>query len=469
MTQAAVAPEELDTATPSACIAADVVGSSALAALASVMRENGLQVSLTSLRKLAGLGAQGTDGVSMMYAAGKCGFDALPLEGEFDQLPELVLPGIAVFRDDSFQVLYAVDEASARVGDTLTGQVRRLGRDEFVAAWTGDLFQVTPNDGLGAAQERLRRQESSARWLAAMAGVAPVSLPRVLFVVAVMAWVALWFVAGPVAWLTGGCLLASLWMVAFPKGCSKCGATSSVIGKLPLAPAGVAFYGLLTGMAIYGGARPALSAGLLLASGAHLGLVGILLRKKIACYPCLATAAMAWTATLLTVRHVGWELCLLPASAAATLAAVHFAGKLARYEAATTMMTLAGDVMAEPFAPLPGGPERQARMVVYSRANCPICAYFKAVIRPVLEEEFGAALVLEERDAEKLNMRVPVFFVTGTARLALASVGTDEMLPRLGAAVQMALDPASGVLAELGGFQVSGFFEDSSGSAEKKI
>lgn len=439
---------------PHSCVKADLPGSTALAALASIVCQNGLLVSVRGLRSLAGLGNLATDGVSMMYAAGKCGFDAVPLEGEFEQLPELVFPAIVTFRDETFQVLYEVEKSSATIGDTLTGEVRRLAREEFVARWTGDVFQVTRNAGLDTAKEALRRIESPTARLAAIAGLAPVSPPRILFVLATLAWLSLSAVARPVTLLTAGCLLASLWMAAYPRGCQRCGATSSLTGKLPIAPLGAAFYALLTAVGVYGSPL-ALSAGLLAATGAHLGLVSILLRKRIACYPCLATAMMAWTATALTVRTAGHEIWILPASLLGTLVVVHFAGKLARYETTSVMMTLAAQVMAEP---LTFGPDK-ARLVIYTRANCPICAYFKAVIRPALEEEFGEALLLEERDADKLNMGVPVFFVTGTTRLALASVGTDEMLSKLGAAVQAALTPELGPLGNVGGMNLSGFDE----------
>ena len=98
-------------------------------------------------------------------------------------------------------------------------------------------------------------------------------------------------------------------------------------------------------------------------------------------------------------------------------------------------------------------------MVVYTRADCPICVYFKTVIRPMIEEEFGAVLAIEERDAAKLKLAVPLFFVSGRVRIGLASVATEEMAPKLGAAIQAALDQGCAPLGELGGFELVGFEE----------
>jgi hypothetical protein len=448
-------------AQPYAVLKADAPQATALAALATVCRHHGLPLSVPLLRKLTGLPSAAIDGVMLMYGAGRCGFDALPFEVEFSQLPLVALPAVLMFRDETFHVLHAVDETSATVGDTLTGEVRQFKAQELEALWAGDVYQISPNDSLKEARGTLHRLQSPYFRVAAVVGALPLSLPRLLFSTALLLWIAGLFVARPVTLLTGFCVLTSLWMLAYPRGCQKCGTTKSLAGNLPLPALGGAFYALLTIATV--AAPPAmLAAGLLAATGAHIGLVLILLRKRIACYPCLATAGAAWTATALTIRHIGWETWALPASLIGTVAALYVATRLARSESTMAALLLAQRVTAELPLPAP----QTAKLVVYSRAHCPICAYAKGIILPALAEEFGESLAIEVRDAEHLKMAVPAFFVTGAARLALVSVGTDEMLPRLAAAVQVALTPAQSPLGELGGLTLSGFDETFSASAK---
>lgn len=427
---------------------------SELAALATVSRYYGLPLTLSGIRKLTGFGKQSLDGVQIMGAASQCGFTAVPLEGEFEQLPELPLPGVVVFREAQYQVLFQVDAESALIGDTASGRVERLSRAEFSARWTGDVYQVQPNDGLEAARETLRRLESPWWRLGGLLGIVPFAAGRIFFAISLCVWLAALAWATTLALLTSACLLISLWMAGWPKGCSRCGNSASLAGSLPLPWLGAGFYAALTA-AILRDADSLFWPGLLTAAGAHAALAGVLLRHRTLCYPCLGLAATAWIALgLAFTRHTaGVELWILPVCASVAFAAITFAALAARNEEVAQMMALATSVAADEVNVSLG----RARLVIYSWKTCPRCIFFKNVVRPLLADSFGDALEIQERDAGRMKVTVPLFFVTGSTRIALAAVPTEEMLPRISEAIQVALDPAAARVGALGGVQLIGF------------
>jgi len=420
---------------PNICYQQDGPAASGLAALASVAAHHGLPVNVASFRQLTGIEAASVEPVILMYAAAKCGLDATPLEGEFEQLPEVPLPAIVTFTGDRYQVLLSVDEASAVVGDTSSGLIQKMSRDDFKAAWTGDIFMLLPNDELPASREQLRRLTGLRFRVARMAGIEPFSLPRIAFVAAVLGWLASIPFARLIALLAGVCVLASLWMAAYPRGCRKCSATSSLSGVLPLPWMGVGFYALLTAAAWAGDGELA-RLGFLAAGGAHAALVGILFRKKIACYPCLATASVALTGVALT-WSTGRDFLLVPVMAVVTWSSLEFAVKTAQEKQRKTLEELEARVLTEPVE------KGRAKLVTYTRKECPICLYFKTAIRPALQETFGDALLFDDRDAADLPMGVPLFFISGAVRTKLNEIATEEMFPRLSAEIEAAL--AAGV------------------------
>ena len=125
MTAASTAPQPL-------CIQHSPRSSTGLAAIATIAVHHGLRASVPALRTLTGLaGPAELDGVQMVFAASRCGLRAIPLEGDFEQLPEVPLPAIVTFTDSRHLVLVEVDGESAHVGDTATGEVRLMTRDEL--------------------------------------------------------------------------------------------------------------------------------------------------------------------------------------------------------------------------------------------------------------------------------------------------------------------------------------------------
>ena len=429
------------TAAPT-CVRQDSADS-ALAALAAIGLYHGLPLTLPGIRKLTGFDKQNLESIQILFAASKCGFTAVPLEGEFDQLPEVPLPCIATFRNSQYQVLFEVDASSAMIGDTTTGKVNRLSRADFCERWTGEVFQVQPNDEIDGARDTLRRLQDPVWMLARTLGAVPFAAERLLFAAILCVWISSLFWAPVLALLTSACLLASLWMAAYPRGCRRCAATSALSGSLPVPWVGAGFYAVLTA-AVLMDAGNVVWLGLLAACGSHLALASILLRDRIACYPCIGIAMLAWLALGLAWARPGWngagiEMLVLPASSAAALLAITLATRLAWYESQDTVIKLASGLAAEPFT----GGEGRARLIVYRRTDCPLCIFFRNAVRPVVAEEFGDALEIEERDAASLKVAVPLFFVTGLTQIALLGVPTEDMLPRISAAIQTALDPAT--------------------------
>ena len=419
-----------------------MVSVSAQAALVTIGRRHGLPLTLPSLRRLSGMGDQDLNGVQIVFAASRFGFRATPLEGEFEQLPEVILPAIVALSEQRYQVLFEVDADSAVTCDPATGKTRRISRQEFCSDWTGVVFQVLPEGELEPVREELRRLAIPWFRMAGAVGIAPFSASRLLFLAAALAWTYGAFTAPAVSTLIGICLLLSLWMAVYPAGCRRCGTTAALSGLLPLPWIGAVFYG-----AVLLAPRDWVWPALVTASGVHLALVAILAHHRIACYLCLGTAVMAWLAAGLAWNsNAGWEMLLLPAAFALTLSVVTLGRKLAAYGAQDAFLKLAQIVAAEET------PEGRARLIIYGRKGCPLCAYFKLVVLPVMAEEYGDALEIEEREAGAANIPVPLFFVNGAVRIALTAVPTEEMHTRIGDAVQAALEPMDSPLGRLGGF-----------------
>jgi hypothetical protein len=423
--------------------------SSALAALGTICRHYGLPSTLRIMRRLTGFDRQNLNGVQFVFAAARCGFQATPLEGEFEQLVEVPLPAIVIFAGSQYQVLFDVSENFALVGDTATGEVSQLTREQFLAGWTGEVFEVLPTDGLGAVRNALRRSENGWSKLAAALGVIPLAPPRILFVTILSTWVFCLSKAPVLALLSATGLLVSLWIAAYPEVCSRCSVTSSLVGSLPLAWSGSVFYAGITVASLLG-ARHAVSLALLAASGIHATLVVALLRRRTACYPCIIAAAVAWLAAGFAWNGIVWEILLLPGGAVLGVIAIFVAKRLTWYQSEDQVVAIAEGVASQAFD------QARARLVIYGLKNCPYCVFFKTVVRRVISEEFGEALEIEERDASKLKVPLPLFVVSGFTHIALVGLPTEEMHPRIDEAIRAVLDPSTARVGQIGGVQIVG-------------
>ena len=373
---------------------------SALAALARLFEHHGLPLGADGIRRATGLAQPDLDPVLLLYTARQCGFEAIPLSGGFDDLPELSLPAIVVLHGNQYRVL----ETLHADGVTLDGPTR-LSREEFEKQWTGDVFAVTPDPEAEAQRQTLLANATPARRVARTLGLAPFQPARLLFLAALP------LIA--VSPLIGFNLAASLWMAAYPRGCSKCRANASLSGGIPLPWLGAATYAALLAVP-----NPLL---LWAAAGAHAALVLRLAQARSACFPCLAIALSAWTATALTNEL---HPLIAATAAAATYAALAIANR--RAEAQTTQAL--EQIVAN------AATNEAPRLVVYTRRQCPVCYYFKTLVKPALAEVY----TVDEHDAASLPISVPLFVLTGPKPRILPEMGTDEMLDTLAAALEPA-------------------------------
>ena len=373
---------------------------SALAALAALFKHHGLPLGPDGIRRATGLAQPDLDPVLLLYTARQCGFEAIPLSGGFDDLPELSLPAIVVLHGNQYRVL----ETLHADGVTLDGPTR-LSREEFEKQWTGDVFAVTPDPEAEAQRQTLLANATPARRVARTLGLAPFQPARLLFLAALP------LIA--VSPLIGFNLAASLWMAAYPRGCSKCRANASLSGGIPLPWLGAATYAALLAVP-----NPLL---LWAAAGAHAALVARLAQARSACYPCLAIALSAWTATALTNEL---HPLIAAAAAAATYAALAFANRRAETQTTQALEQIVANAATN----------EAARLVVYTRRQCPVCFYFKTLVKPALAEVY----TVDEHDAASLPISVPLFVLTGPKPRRLPEMGTDEMLDTLAAALEPA-------------------------------
>jgi hypothetical protein len=79
------------------------------------------------------------------------------------------------------------------------------------------------------------------------------------------------------------------------------------------------------------------------------------------------------------------------------------------------------------------------RMIVGVRPHCPICMFYKSVIRPGLVERFGDDLTIEERPLSGRRTVVPLFAISGSPPTVMAGLTAEEhAFERVCAAVERA-------------------------------
>lgn len=402
----------------------------------------------------------------LLLAASKCGLEAVPLEGEFADLVEVALPGVVVFRGEGealdFMVLLEVDAESASIADTLRGEVRRLSRESFTERWTGDVVQISVDARAVAA---LAAELTALRdpWIrrGRRLGLLPFTRTRLLFLAGVVAaglGVGVPDAADP--WLRATVALAaslSLWLALFGGGCRSCSRAARLVGSLPLAAAGAAAYGgMLAALVLLPGEHLGYCGWFLAAAaGAHLHLVALLLRSGQRCLPCFVVAAAVIRATIAAMLTFAVSPLFMAIVLIFGYGVTRWIAAIARrfddLELADGATRLALRTLEEPLADTPG----RARLIVYKREGCFSCVFYETAVRRALAQEFGEALVLEERALGPAhNVAAPLFVVRGSVDFLIDGFGADDMHARLCAVIRLALQPGLGGLRACGGVQV---------------
>lgn len=453
------------------CTRSDRPGQTAAAALAELARRHGIDASPREVLARSGAPRPEMDLFTILTAARRCGFEAVPLEGGFDDLPEVPRPNIVLFRNEADEerpdcmVLLDIDAESALIGDTIEGRVRRLDRHEFTARWTGDAVQLLP-DPTGMAAFRLELAALRNPWFrrGRRLGLVPVT-PRKLGFVALVLLVAAAIVVPAAASAVamslraalGLAVVLSLWLTAFAASCTSCSGVAMLVGGLPLAPAGLALYSALLAawLVLPAALTPALPFILAVAAGLHLALLTLLLRSRHRCIPCLGVAVAVLAALALADALHPVASTALGAVVVACLVVARWVFGLSRERLDLQLhdgaLRLARTTLAEMVAPGDG----QVRLVVYKRRGCLACSYYDMTIRPRLLEEFGDALVIEERRPAGGQLVItPMFVVRGSTDFLVVELGGEPMLERLREVIGAALAPGPRALGRCGGLHL---------------
>jgi hypothetical protein len=429
----------------------------AAAALVSVAQHHGFPVTVRGLSSLLGAASPQADLLYLLFAARKLGFEALPLEGDFDHLPEAPRPCIVAFgsaEQPEFAVLYEIDPESVLVGNTVTGAVERLDREAFCARWNGDIVQIVPDPGgVKAAQAAFAELRDPVAVIRRVLGLKPRSLGRLLFAPASAAAVVLAVVRHSfAAYAIGLCLILSLWSWAYSEVCSSCSRVKRAAGALPIAQVGAGLYAVLLALsALAPQDTLLLRLGLLTAAGVHLFLLGLLAHSRLLCWPCVVIATSVWTAGVLSAS-LGWHWLAVPGGLLLAALIMIPAHKLNEYQYRDTARRLATKVLAEA-----GSESVRVRMVVYVRKDCSACSFYETVLRPSLLEDFGDALSIEERVAGKEKILTPLYVIAGSINVLAGELPMEKAYDLLQTAIQAAIAPEESALKAAGGFYLIGF------------
>ncbi|HUJ20509.1 MAG TPA: cysteine peptidase family C39 domain-containing protein [Bryobacteraceae bacterium] len=443
------------------CIRQNRASENGAAALASVARFHGLSVNPRELSTFAGLDSIAMDLGYLLFAARKLGFDALPLEGDFEHLPEAARPCIVKLGEGGqpeFAVLFEIDEGGVLLGDTKTGTVQRQAREDFCSNWNGDVLQVVPDvDAIEAARKQLAQLRDPAAALRRILGLKPRSLARLAFVPAVIAIgaiLALWH--SPLQIAIGLCLIFSLWSGVYSGACASCSKVKQTAGALPLAKLGAAGYAVLFALAVLLPVNNTIvQIGIYAAAGIHIFLLGLMAHSRLICWSCVATAlsGIAGAVTILESSETGWPALATPVGLLFAAAVILTGRKLFRYQSRVRAQEVAAKVLAEKPAIEPG----HARIVVFVHEGCPACALYKAVIRPSLEADFGEVLAIEEREAGKERIGTPLYVITGAVDVLAGELPPETAYESLQHAVGAALAPENSRIKAAGGLCLIGF------------
>jgi hypothetical protein len=429
-----------------------------------VAQHHGLSIKPSEIAAMLGLASVSTLG-ELVVASRLLGFESVPLEGEYDDLVELVLPGIVVLGEGSekepqFAVLVAFESAFVLLADPAAGGSRRVLREEFCAQWHGGLLQLVPDEsGLALARERLALHRSPMKRILQALRFAPPRGPKLVFTAALVGLPALVgaLARGPIAPTIAGFALtlasvSSLWLALFGSSCSRCGAAHHLTGALPLERVGVVLYSVLLGLTLALPWSTVPAYGLLAASGGHVWLLILLARARTVCWACLLTAFGAFTATALLVLHtdpsavVGAGLFAIGLGGMAL--ATRFFQRAAQHAGLWESRRLALSMLQKDHGDV-------VRVVVWKRAGCASCLIWEAALKPGLLQELGDAIAIEEHDAGARPIPTPLILIDAPMPVLFVGLpGTDDDGAVLLTAIEAARKPDLAMLAPLGGIYI---------------
>jgi ABC-type bacteriocin transporter len=132
------------------------------ACLASVGAHYKLKMPVARIRQLAGTDKKGTNVLGLLEAAGKMGFLAKGVRGEWDSLFKVPKPAIAhIVVDKVLQHYVVVTRTTARfieIMDPADGELHKVTHEEFKMQWTGVLVLLAPGEKFTIGRDKISIQ-----------------------------------------------------------------------------------------------------------------------------------------------------------------------------------------------------------------------------------------------------------------------------------------------------------------------
>ncbi|UII76257.1 peptidase domain-containing ABC transporter [Flagellimonas sp. HMM57] len=129
------------------------------ACLASIAAHYKFETPISRIRQYAGTDKKGTNVYGLIKAAGKLGFEAKGVRGDFESLSKIPKPAIAhiVVKEQlhHYVVIYAVDKTHIKIMDPGTGKMEKRLHEEFTNEWTGVLLLMLPSEKFKEANEKV--------------------------------------------------------------------------------------------------------------------------------------------------------------------------------------------------------------------------------------------------------------------------------------------------------------------------
>lgn len=129
------------------------------ACLASVAAYYNLSFPVARLRQFAGTDKKGTNVLGLVEAAGKIGFLARGVRGDWESLFKIPKPAIAhvIIKEvlHHYVVIVKTTDKFIEIMDPADGNIHRLEHDKFKKEWTGVLVLITPGEKFVVRKEQV--------------------------------------------------------------------------------------------------------------------------------------------------------------------------------------------------------------------------------------------------------------------------------------------------------------------------
>jgi ATP-binding cassette, subfamily C, bacteriocin exporter len=133
------------------------------ACLASVAAYYKMSIPVAKIRQFAGTDKKGTNILGLVEAAGKMGFLAKGVRGEWDSLFKIPKPTIAHIIVKKvlhhYVVLTKATEKFIEIMDPADGEIHKIEHDEFRKEWTGVLVLISPGEKFVIKNEKVSIQQ----------------------------------------------------------------------------------------------------------------------------------------------------------------------------------------------------------------------------------------------------------------------------------------------------------------------